>query len=99
MSVIASSNAKVVFTWVEEYLVLLRYNFFLPCKRSRHFLIQSEAKQNQQWLARTLFPALCVSYKHLLRVLIGCIRFSEPFVTEQYDYFCYGFTTPNWKLL
>ena len=55
-------------------MVLLRYMHYCV-KKSPHFLIQSEVNKNHSWLTGTRFPAPCVSFnvsfKNLLRVLIG----------------------------
>ena len=52
-------------------LVLYFYALWLAKKISRYFLIQSEVKPKQSWLASMRFPALCAGYMCLLRVLIG----------------------------
>ncbi len=75
------TSLRAVFIWMSKAtricfgFALLR--LVIGLKISRHFLIQSEIKPNQSWLAYTRFPAFYAGYTYLLRVLIGsldCLR-------------------------
>ena len=71
----SKSGFKILYYYGNRYTIGL--------KDSRHFFIQSEVKpRNQLQLAHTRFPALCVSYMNLLRLLIGSLDSLRPLICD-----------------
>ena len=69
--------------------------------RMRNAIPWNHLKLNLSWLVRTHFPALHISYIHLLGVLIGSLGLSVNFVIGQCFHFGFGsgFATLNWTAL
>ena len=75
---------RAVFNWVlkviSELLWFCIYFTQWLVESSRAiFSTNQKWKQNQSWLTRAHFPALCFGYVYILRVLIGLLDCLRPF--------------------
>ena len=75
---------RAIFNWVSKViseLLWFRIYFTQWLVQSSRAIFSTNQKwnQNQSWLARAHFPALCVGYVQLLRVLIGLLDCLRPF--------------------
>ena len=97
---------RAVFTWVSK-LTCVYFGFELlrsviGLKNSRHFLNQSEVNQNQSQVKSK--PIVTCSH-NISRASCNCFEFdwtldfSASLVIGQGNYFGFGFTAFNWKLL